>query len=217
MPRCSADAYDGLHVLADDDPRWKRDPLVQAESACRGGAHVVQLRSKHATDARVVEWGRAIRALTRAAAVRFVVNDRFDLALLVEADGVHLGQDDVPPAAIPGFARERLAVGRSTHTLAQARAALDEPVDYIAFGPLFGTRSKEAGYPARGLDALREVVAVAGARPVVAIGGIDAGNAGAVAAAGARGIAVISSVVAAPDAAEAARAIVRGFGAEGDR
>jgi thiamine-phosphate pyrophosphorylase len=215
--RFAPGAFAGLHVLADDDPRWARDPVEQAAAACRGGAAVVQLRAKHATDARAAAWGRAIRALTREAAVRFVVNDRFDLALLAEADGVHLGQDDLPPAALPAAARARLAVGRSTHTVEQARAAAGENVDYVAYGPLFGTDSKASEYAARGLAALREVVAMVEPLPVIAIGGIDASSAAAIAAAGARGIAVISAVAAAADAEQATRDIVASFAAGGRR
>lgn len=210
-PDAGSGRFTGLHVLADDDPRWPHDPVAQAEAACRGGAAVVQLRTKHATDTRAGEWGRAIRARTRAAGVAFVVNDRFDLALLLEADAVHLGQDDLPPSALPAAARARLAIGRSTHSPEQARRALDEGADYVAYGPVFGTASKDTGYDARGLEALGEIVAIAGALPVIAIGGIDAGNAGAVAETGARGLAVISAVAAADDPAAAAGAIADRF------
>ena len=83
-----SDALCGLHVLADDDPRWKWDPLEQARAACAGGARVVQLRAKHATDREVLAWGREIRRLCREAGALFVMNDRFDLALACQADGV---------------------------------------------------------------------------------------------------------------------------------
>ena len=91
--------YRGLHVLADDDPRWGRDPVEQAAFACAAGVPVVQLRTKHATDEQTLAWARAIRRLTLDSGTRFIVNDRFDLALLAEADGVHLGQGDLPPSA----------------------------------------------------------------------------------------------------------------------
>ena len=203
--------YGGLHVLADDDPRWRHDPVEQARQACAGGAQVVQLRAKHATDAQIVDWGRSIRALTREAGARFTLNDRFDLALLTDADAVHLGQGDLPPSALPAEARARLAVGRSTHNAVQARDAKQEGVDYLAFGPLFGTSSKSTPYTERGLDALREVVAIAEGCPVVAIGGIEASNAATVASAGAAGIAVISAVVAADEMADAARGLAQAF------
>jgi thiamine-phosphate pyrophosphorylase len=97
--------YCGLHVLVDDDPRWAKNPVEQARAACEGGAAVVQLRAKHSVDSVVLEWAEQIRELTRSAAARFVVNDRFDLALLADADGVHLGQTDLPPARVPVEAR----------------------------------------------------------------------------------------------------------------
>ena len=197
----------GLYVLADDDPRWPHDPIEQARAALAGGASVVQLRAKHAGDRQILAWGAAIRRLAREHGALFFVNDRFDLALACEADGVHLGQDDLPPARIPAAVRARLRVGRSTHTLEQARAACREPIDYLAFGPLFGTTSKDSPYTARGLDSLVAVVRIAAPRPVVAIGGIDAMNAGSVFAAGAAAVCVISAIAGAADPEAAARAI----------
>ena len=204
----ASERFHGLHVLADDDPRWKRDPVAQARAACDGGAAVVQLRAKTATDRRALAWAREIRALTRAAGAAFVVNDRFDLALLAEADAVHLGQDDLPPARVPEDVRKRLAIGRSTHTLDEVRAAADEPVTYVAYGPVFGTASKDSPYDARGLEALAEACRRAAPRPLVAIGGIDLAGAARVAAAGARGAAVISAVSDADDPIAATRALV---------
>jgi thiamine-phosphate pyrophosphorylase len=198
----------GLHVLADDDPRWPRDPAAQADAACAGGAAVVQLRAKRATDREALAWARAIRVRTRAAGVLFIVNDRFDLALLAEADGVHLGQDDLPPGRLPAAARARLLVGRSTHTLEQARAAREERVDYAAFGPVFGTGSKDSEHSPRGLVALAEVARLLAPLPLVAIGGIDAARAAACREAGAAGVAVISAVAGAEDPVAATRALV---------
>lgn len=209
MSRSSA--FDGLHVLADDDPRWSLDPVAQAAAACAGGAHVVQLRAKHATDAQTVEWGRRIRELTRSHGATFVVNDRFDLALACEADAVHVGQDDVSPGDIPAAVRERLRVGRSTHDEEQARAARDEPVAYVAFGPVFGTTSKESEYEARGLSMLGEIARIVAPAPLVAIGGIAASNVPQLVEAGASGAAVISAVAGALDPSEATRALVRAF------
>ncbi len=203
--------FHGLHVLADDDPRWESDPVEQARAACDGGASVVQLRVKHATDRVALDWARAIRTLTRHAGTRFVVNDRFDLALLSEADGVHLGQDDLPAEALPARARERLAVGVSTHTRAQLEAVDASAADYLAFGPVFGTRSKDSEYDARGLDALAEAAKLAAPRPLIAIGGIQPANLGALKQAGAAGFAVISAVAGAPDPESATRALVRAW------
>ena len=205
----AAHAFDGLHVLADDDPHWPVGPVEQSKRACAGGASVVQLRVKHATDREALVWGRAIRELTRNAGIRFVLNDRFDLALACGADAVHLGQTDLPPQALPAAARKRLAVGRSTHNLEQARAARSEAIDYVAFGPVFGTTSKASAYSARGTEALAQIVGLAAPLPVVAIGGIDASNVGEIAATGAAGAAVISAVAAAADPMRATRDLVR--------
>lgn len=214
MQSLSRDRFRGLHVLVDDDPRWGRDPVEQARAACAGGAAVIQLRAKHATDRDVLAWARTIRKLTRAAGCAFVLNDRLDLALLSEADAVHLGQEDLPPAAIPAELRARIAVGRSTHTRAQLETTRGEDLDYVAFGPVFGTTSKVSAYHARGLDALREAVALVAPRPLIAIGGITAGHLPELRAAGAAGAAVISVVAAAADPAAVTRALVAGFAAE---
>jgi thiamine-phosphate pyrophosphorylase len=195
-------------VLADAAPRWPHSPVAQARAACAGGASVVQLRAKQAVDREVLAWAAEIRALATRAGVLFFVNDRFDLALAAGADGAHLGQEDLPPASVPSEARARLLLGRSTHTLEQARAALDEPVDYVAFGPIFGTRSKESPWEPRGLAQLEAVAHRLDPLPVVAIGGIDARNAASVREAGAAGFAVISAVAAAPEPLAATRELV---------
>ena len=207
--------YHGLHVLADDDPRWSKDPVQQARDACEGGAAVVQLRCKHASDREALAWAQEIRALSRTFGARFVVNDRFDLALLAEADAVHFGQDDLPPNALPKDVSARLAVGRSTHTPDQLRATREEDVDYVAFGPVFGTTSKDSPYDERGLDALREAVALAAPRPLVAIGGIIADHVPSLREAGVGGFAVISVVAGADDPVAATKDLVARFGAAG--
>lgn len=195
----------GLIVLADDDPRWNRDPVVQAQAACAGGAAAIQLRAKHATDGVALAWSGEIRALTRKHSTLFFVNDRFDLALAAGADGVHLGQDDIPPSCIPDEFRRRLLIGRSTHTIEEARAAMTEPIDYLAFGPVFGTDSKASIHSARELPLLSDVVRLVDPIPVIAIGGINIENANDVTRTGVAGIAVISAVAAADDAEGAAR------------
>ena len=199
---------EGLYFVADDDPRWRCDPVSQARAALAGGARMVQLRAKHSRDAQALAWAEAIGAACRAHGALFFVNDRFDLALAAGADGVHLGQDDLPPARLPAPARAQLLVGRSTHTLEQARAARDEGVDYVAFGPVFGTASKDSPYPARGLAALAEAARQVAPRPLVAIGGIDAARAAAALRAGAAAVCAISAVAGADDMEAAARALV---------
>ena len=202
----------GLHVLADDDPRWGHDPVEQAEAACRGGAAVIQLRCKHATDRQTLEWGTTIRSLTRKSGTLFFVNDRFDLALVLGADGVHLGQDDLPPNRLPQSARRQLRVGFSTHTLEQVRAAGLEHLDYVALGPIFGTTSKESPWPAPGLAGLREAASAVAPLPLIAIGAIDATRAADVARAGASGAAVISAIAGADHPVAATRELVAAFG-----
>lgn len=207
--------YRGLHVLVDDDPRWRWDPVEQARNACAAGVPVVQLRVKHATDRQSLEWATAIRALTRDSGTRFVMNDRYDLALLADADAVHLGQTDLPPSAIPDFARKRLAIGFSTHTREQLEAARKEPIDYVAFGPVFGTTSKKSEFDARGLDALEEATRLASPRPLIGIGGIEVRHLGDLRRAGVGGFAVISGVAGADDPIAAARAFMAGFAESG--
>ena len=197
----------GLMVLADDAPNWKIDPIDQARAACEGGASIVQLRAKRATDAVALEWAEAIREITQKFDVGFFVNDRFDLALAADADGVHLGQEDIPPSRIPMAARSRLLIGRSTHSLEQAREARAESVDYIAFGPIFATGSKDSPGDPRGVERLAEVVRAVQPISVIAIGGIDLGNVARVTGAGVAGIAVISAIAEAADPRRAARAL----------
>lgn len=205
-------AFGGLCVIVDDDPRWPRGPVEQARAACAGGAALVQLRSKHAGDPETLGWARAIRELTRAHGVGFFVNDRFDLALLAKAEGVHLGQHDLAPDDLPERARRELRVGRSTHDDDELARAVREPVDYVAFGPIFGTTSKHVAHAARGLAALAAAVGTAAPRPVIAIGGIDAKRASAVGRSGAAGLAVIGAVAGAGDPVDATRRLVDAFG-----
>ncbi len=211
----SGSSLGGLHVLVDDDARWGRDPVHQARAACAGGARVVQLRAKAATDRQILAWAAAIRGLTRHHGVIFLVNDRFDLALAAGADGVHLGQDDLPPTRLPPEARHRLVVGRSTHTPEQIATARQEGVDYVAFGPVFTTGSKESAFREQGLEALARAVRLALPLPLVAIGGIDRARAPAVVDTGAAGIAVISAVAGAAEPEAMTRELSGVFGASG--
>jgi thiamine-phosphate pyrophosphorylase len=172
----------------------------------RGGAELVQLRAKALPDGERLRAARAAVAAADEAGIALVVNDRVDVALLSGAHGVHLGQDDLPPRVARELLGARALLGLSTHTLAQLERAADEPVDYVAFGPVLATPSKENADPVVGVAGLAE------ARrrcrlPLVAIGGITPAAAGEVARAGADGLAVIAHVMAAADPAAAVRAL----------
>ena len=168
---------------------------------------IVQLRNKRASTQELLDAARNLRSLTRAAGVTFCVNDRVDIALLAEADVVHLGQDDLPLAAARAIAGDRLIIGISTHSLAQAREALAGGADYLGFGPVFATASKENPDPVQGLAALAEIVRIAGSTPVTAIGGITPQNAAEVARAGAAAAAAIGSVLWDPNPVTSAKRI----------
>lgn len=178
-----------------------RVPIVEAaRRIIRGGADVVQLREKDLPDAEVVALGGELRRLTADAGVGFIMNDRPDLARLTEADGCHLGQQDIPAPA----ARRILGAGRllgvSTHSVAQARQAAADGADYIGVGPVFptATRGYETGLGVDCVRAAGEAVAL----PLIAIGGITPDTAGEVMAAGPRGrtgIAVCTAVLGADD------------------
>jgi thiamine-phosphate diphosphorylase len=200
----------GVYPLADDDPRWKRTPRELIELTLAAGPSVLQLRLKHTSDAEALELARWAAEACRAVGALFIVNDRIDLADLAGADGVHLGEADLAPERIPAEVRARLLVGLSTHTLDAVHASRERPVDYIGFGPVFGTRSKDSPYSARGLEQLGAAVA-ASAHPVVAIGGITAGNIGDVSRSGAAAAAVISAIAGAPDPGAATGALQAEF------
>jgi len=174
------------------------------EAALEGGANVIQLRKKTMPKGEQYAIALALRRLTELHDALFIVNDHVDIAIAADADGVHLGQDDLPPSvvrALPGF-HGRL-IGRSTHSLEQARAAMDDGADYIAVGPVYPTPTK-AGRPPVGTALVSEVAAIAD-RPFVAVGGIDHDNAADVVGAGATALAVVRAVYDAADPAESAR------------
>ena len=163
------------------------------DGALRGGADLVQLRDKTATDAEIT--AAAAWAAERCAAhgALFIVNDRPDLALATGADGVHVGQDDTPVADARAVVGEDAIVGLSTHSIDQADAGAVSGADYIAVGPVHPTPTKE-GRPAIGLDPIRHAAAHVRDVPWFAIGGIDPGTVGAVVAAGARRAVIVRAI-----------------------
>jgi thiamine-phosphate pyrophosphorylase len=185
------------------------DVAAQAGAALAGGATVLQVRMKDAPAGAVLEAARAVVALAARRAL-VLVNDRADLALLAGADGVHLGDDDLPPAEARRLFGPDLLVGRTTRTLEEARAALRQGADHVGFGPIFASRSKRLLVEPRGTAALAEVTSALRA-PVVAIGGIGLAEIEAVARAGAACAAVIDGIFGGGDPAENARRLAAAF------
>jgi thiamine-phosphate pyrophosphorylase len=182
------------------------DPIALAEAFVRGGARILQVRDKGESSAAFLALVRRIVRVTRAAGGRVIVNDRADIARLADADGVHVGQDDLPvDAAIELVGQDRI-VGVSTHDREQIDRALAGPASYVAVGPVFDTATKVTGYEARGLALIR--YAAGRGKPIVAIGGITLARAPEVAAAGAAAVAVISDLLAGDDPEARTRAFL---------
>jgi thiamine-phosphate pyrophosphorylase len=189
---------------------WR--PIDLAHAYLAGGARFLQLRAKSLSGGRFLDLAREIAAATREGDALFVVNDRADLARLAGADGVHVGQDDLPVAAVRCVLGDTAIVGRSTHTLEQLEAAVAEPVSYVAMGPVFGTTTKVTGYDAVGLARVGEAAARAGSLPLVAIGGITLDTASSVIEAGAASVAVIGDLLSTGDPAARVREYCRRLG-----
>lgn len=175
-----------------------------ARQALAGGANAIQLRDKLADGRTLYQEALALRELCRQAKVPLIINDRLDVALAVEADGVHLGQDDLPSEVARRLLGPEKLLGVSAETVVQAQVATAAGASYLGVGDLFGTRSKPDAGPPVGLARLTEI-ARSVAIPVVGIGGITRENAASVIAAGASGVAVISAVLGASDPTAAAR------------
>ena len=175
-----------------------RDPLALTRAMLAGGARLLQLRLKTTATGDLLATAHAIRDLTAAAAATFIVNDRTDVARACGADGVHLGQNDLPVAAARTVLGPGPLIGLSTHSETQLADARSAGADYLAFGPIFATTSKSAADPVLGCERLQTVRGLT-ATPLVAIGGITAATAPAVLAAGADAVAVIAAIVRAPD------------------
>lgn len=184
-------------------------PAALARAYLDGGARLIQVRAKSMASGPLLELCDTIVRDARAAGAAVIVNDRVDVARLSGAQGVHVGQEDLPPAAARAQLGADAIVGFSTHSVGQARAALALPVSYIAVGPVFGTQTKDTGYAAVGLDLIRAVAALPGARPITAIGGITLENVRSVIAAGAAAAAVITDLLTGGDPAARVRAYLQ--------
>jgi thiamine-phosphate pyrophosphorylase len=187
-----------LHVLTDRALSLGRDMLTVAAAALDGGATVIQLRDKTASTRLLIEEAVALRALTRERGALLIVNDRIDVALAADADGAHVGQDDMPAALARQLLGSERILGVSAGNLEEAAEAVIAGADYLGVGPIYATASKaDAGQPQG--TALLSQLAARHSLPLIAIGGITAENTSKTIQAGATGIAVISAVVSAPD------------------
>ena len=171
----------------------------QVRRLIEGGATLIQLRDKLASARDFYREAEPALRVARDRHIKLIVNDRVDVAFALKADGVHLGQSDLPARVARHVLGPAAIIGLSTHNLEQARRAAEQPVDYIAFGPIFMTSTKEAPDPTTGLAALKSVRDVVD-MPIVAIGGITISNAAKVLNAGADAVATISSVIGDPAA-----------------
>jgi thiamine-phosphate pyrophosphorylase len=196
-----------LYPILDLDLLGGRPPAGVASLLVGRGVPLLQLRAKNATDRRLVEVARELLAVTSPRGVPLIVNDRPDVARIVGAAGVHVGQDDLPPREVRAVLGEGAIVGLSTHDLEQLRAAESEPVDYVAFGPIFPTDTKRAADPVVGLELLARARALT-RRRLVAIGGITALTLRGVVGAGADGVAVSGAILKAEDPGAAAEALL---------
>ena len=198
-----------LYLITDDGYLADRDWLKAIEDAIKGGVTVVQYRSKSGikTTREMYEELLQLRELTKKYGVPLIVNDRIDLALAVDADGVHIGQDDLPAEVVRKLLGEEKIIGISTHSLEEVEKANDLPVDYIAFGSIYRTPTKEKPIVV-GVEKLKEAKKVA-KKPLVAIGGIMPYNVDEVIKAGADGVAVISAILGFQNTFKAAESMKR--------
>jgi thiamine-phosphate diphosphorylase len=194
------------HFHAMIDPAGGHEPVMLAETMLEAGARIMQLRLKDAPGRDFLAAARAIADLCRKRGATLIVNDRVDIAILAGADGVHLGQTDLPLDAARRIIGNDRTIGISTHNVEQARAAEDGGADYVGFGPMYagGLRNNAAG---KGLDELRAIRAAIRI-PIVAIGGITEARVAETLAAGADAVAIITDVVQAPDLGAKVRSIL---------
>ncbi len=195
-----------LCVITRDVPRLGRTHLEVARAALQGGARFLQFRDKEMSTRALLATARALRQLTREAGAWLVVNDRVDIALAVGAEGVHVGNEDMPLALARRLLGAQAIIGASVDTVEAARAAQAAGADYLGVGPVYPTGSKADAGAAIGLGRLQEI-ARATELPILAIGGLTVENTAAVIRAGAAGVAVISAVTDAEDMARATEAL----------
>ena len=182
-----------LHILTDTVLQSRFSHMEITRLAIAGGADTIQYRQKSGSTREMIEIAQDLKQLCSEAGVTFIVNDRLDVAIAAEANGVHLGQDDFPIPMARQLLGEGRIIGGSAATLDEARKCLSEGADYVGFGPVYPTSSKDDAGPVSGIDILKQVVEII-PLPIIAIGGVGPENIPDVMRAGARGIAVISAV-----------------------
>jgi thiamine-phosphate pyrophosphorylase len=202
-----------LHVLTDTVLQSRFSHLELAKMAIRGGADTIQFRQKVGATREMIEIVRQLKQLCMDSGVTLIVNDRVDVAIAAETDGVHLGQDDFPIPLARKLLGESRIIGGSAATLEEAQKCLAEGADYIGFGPVYPTTSKADADPITGIKLLKKA-AEAIPLPIIAVGGISVENAPEVMRAGAQGIAVISAVCCQEDPEQATRALHNALKAE---
>jgi len=174
----------------------------QVERLIKGGALMIQLREKYASPKEFYDDAKTAIEIARKTGVKIIINDRVDIALALKADGVHLGQDDLPPAKAREILGEKSIIGFSTHSTRQAVEAAQFPIDYVAIGPVFATTTKENPDEIVGIEGVKLVREAIGDFPLVAIGGISAKNFSQVIESGADSAAVIKSILFPPEKIE---------------
>jgi len=200
-----------LNAIVDPERANGRSLAELTRMVVSGGATLIQLRDKHGSTPRMIEEMRTIQAVLAGTGVPLVINDRADVALAAQADGVHVGQDDMPVEDARRLLGPNAIIGLSIKTVAQANAAPVDQLDYVGVGGVYATTSKDNPDPPIGVQGLRDIVAALRARrrdlPVVGIAGIDATNAAVVIEAGANGVAIISALSMSADPERAARGL----------
>ena len=194
----------GIYVITDEELVPGRTHAEIAEAALEGGVTIIQLRDKYATDEYLIQAGREIHRLTSEAGALFIVNDRLDVALACDADGLHVGQSDRSARELRPLLKGKI-LGVSVLNAEQAAKAREDGADYLGVGPIFSTATKPDADPPTGLEAIMECKRASGGLPIVAIGGINDGNLAEVKRAGADSAAIISAIVCAEDMVEATR------------
>ena len=204
----------GVYAIIDHEVESPLGPIELCRAVIMAGVRVVQLRAKKLSSLDFYELAKQMRELCRPAGAVFIVNDRLDIALSAGADGVHLGQDDLPLAEARKIAGEKLIIGISTHSPEEAIEAQKGGADYIGFGAVYKTGTKTDVTAPQGPEKLREISELVKI-PVIAIGGIGLSNLKQVRLSGAAGAALISGIARTPDPGAEAASLVREWGAPG--